>query len=312
MGESIRLEVITSHRNEFNFAKEQLTKQLQETVSLVSTLSEKHSKTREALKELSLQTSKSLAKKVDIKEFLCKFKDFSQNKNDQPSKRPSGDESREFDFLIQNLKLKERNLSSKAVVDHDDAEDEVLEDSLDAIEVDDSLLLSQSKLMTPAAKFKTAASSHKKPAESSIKRPLKTNAGPQTHIEKTVLDLKDNVKALQTTLSALKGEVDEIKKTKLQSSVCSPMNTSFISSNYNNSIMQNELDKLDWRLALGEIAMNLRSEMSLKANREEMLSVVRAENDGHERRLKVCFSISLSLDLSLRLRRHFVFRLLRC
>ena len=51
-----------------------------------------------------------------------------------------------------------------------------------------------------------------------------------------------------------------------------------------------ELDRLDWRLALGEVSMNLRREVSDKASREELYSAVRTEIGTLEERLSVnCF-----------------------
>ena len=38
-----------------------------------------------------------------------------------------------------------------------------------------------------------------------------------------------------------------------------------------------ELERLDWRLAIGEVSMNLRREVADKASREEMYSAIRTE-----------------------------------
>jgi hypothetical protein len=48
-----------------------------------------------------------------------------------------------------------------------------------------------------------------------------------------------------------------------------------------------ELERLDWRLAIGEVSMNLRREVADKASREEMYSAVRAEVERLDQRLSV-------------------------
>lgn len=48
-----------------------------------------------------------------------------------------------------------------------------------------------------------------------------------------------------------------------------------------------ELDRIDWRLAIGEISMNLRRELADKASREEMYSHVRTEMDAAQQKLAV-------------------------
>ena len=46
------------------------------------------------------------------------------------------------------------------------------------------------------------------------------------------------------------------------------------------------LDRIDWRIALGEVSMNLRREISDKANREEVYSLLRNEQDSLLQRIK--------------------------
>lgn len=48
-----------------------------------------------------------------------------------------------------------------------------------------------------------------------------------------------------------------------------------------------ELERLDWRLAIGEVSMNLRREVADKASREEMYSAIRTEMEGLDQRLSV-------------------------
>jgi hypothetical protein len=48
-----------------------------------------------------------------------------------------------------------------------------------------------------------------------------------------------------------------------------------------------ELEKLDWRLAIGEVSMNLRREVADKASREELYSAVRTEVQTLDERLAV-------------------------
>ena len=44
----------------------------------------------------------------------------------------------------------------------------------------------------------------------------------------------------------------------------------------------------DWKIALGELSLNLRREMSDKAGREEMISVIAAELEPLGHKLQVC------------------------
>lgn len=55
-----------------------------------------------------------------------------------------------------------------------------------------------------------------------------------------------------------------------------------------------ELAKLDWRLALGELSMNLRRELADKVGREEMFSTIRMEMDTTEKRLHVSDMLPVS------------------
>lgn len=57
------------------------------------------------------------------------------------------------------------------------------------------------------------------------------------------------------------------------------------------------LVETDWRLAMGDISMNLRREISDKASREEMFGTIRRECDILERRLEVRNSPTLKLIL---------------
>ena len=51
----------------------------------------------------------------------------------------------------------------------------------------------------------------------------------------------------------------------------------------------NELERLDWRLAIGEVSMNLRREVADKASREEMYSAIRTEMESLDQRLSVSY-----------------------
>ena len=71
----------------------------------------------------------------------------------------------------------------------------------------------------------------------------------------------------------------------------------FCSGGYNGNTSQHashlasattaELERLDWRLALGEVSMNLRREVADKASREELYSAVRTEMSTLEQQLAV-------------------------
>jgi hypothetical protein len=52
-----------------------------------------------------------------------------------------------------------------------------------------------------------------------------------------------------------------------------------------------ELERLDWRLAVGEVATNLRRELADKASREEVYSAVRSEIDRLDQRVSVRFCV---------------------
>ena len=52
-----------------------------------------------------------------------------------------------------------------------------------------------------------------------------------------------------------------------------------------------ELERLDWRLAIGEVSMNLRREVADKASREELYSAVRSEMSRLEEQLAVSVCI---------------------
>jgi hypothetical protein len=45
----------------------------------------------------------------------------------------------------------------------------------------------------------------------------------------------------------------------------------------------------DWRLALGELSLNLRRELSDKTGREEMYSLVRTEAEQLDKKVLVCY-----------------------
>jgi len=55
--------------------------------------------------------------------------------------------------------------------------------------------------------------------------------------------------------------------------------------NTNNSTVL--LDSLDWRIAIGDVSMNLRKDMSTKASREELFTTIRTELDPIEHRLSI-------------------------
>jgi len=55
--------------------------------------------------------------------------------------------------------------------------------------------------------------------------------------------------------------------------------------NTNNSTVL--LDSLDWRIAIGDVSMNLRKDMSTKASREELFTTIRTELDPIEHRLAI-------------------------
>lgn len=59
-----------------------------------------------------------------------------------------------------------------------------------------------------------------------------------------------------------------------------------------------ELERLDWRLAIGEVSMNLRREVADKASREEMYSAIRTELGILEQQVAVSGSKSYSCSNS--------------
>jgi hypothetical protein len=58
-------------------------------------------------------------------------------------------------------------------------------------------------------------------------------------------------------------------------------------ANHLASATAGELERLDWRLAIGEVSMNLRREVADKASREELYSAIRTEMQGLEQRMSV-------------------------
>lgn len=113
--------------------------------------------------------------------------------------------------------------------------------------------------------------------------------------------LKEKINELNQKIQDLQAH-QEFSNSVNQRSIAATIRNNSGSGNAggNNPSMNAEVEKMDWRIALGEVSMNLRREISDKASREELYSVVRSENDGFQSRITVSlFHFILPLHLLL-------------
>lgn len=123
-----------------------------------------------------------------------------------------------------------------------------------------------------------------------------TNGVTVTLLKNEIHQMKDVIRTLTNELAELKATHKFFPPANATTSGNAPSNKPTrleVGGGLNANLgLANEVDKLDWRIALGEVAMNLRRELADKATREELYSIVRTENDSVENRLAVSPLIS--------------------
>ena len=371
LGESIRLEVITSTREEFTSIQHQMDQKISDVSHMAKEISEKHMKTRKAVKELSLNVATALSKKVDLKDYKAHLQYLphhhptpghqstsslssgagggggragyqsvvSQSRsllntsqdNNMLSSAAESDPNREFDFLLQSMKSdtnrrsyheglsrRHNSSSSNELSDHE----EPVADEVDSLEgrrggADHSLNQSGQSRHTAASGRplrgqsssplrRSRAHFHTDDLRSSLRS---TSATGKRGTKVTTTSEVESIEALQKTVYSLTKEVEHLKATITQHL------SNRSSTTFNPTLAAaNDLDKLDWRLALGEVSMNLRREVSDKASREELFSVLRTETEALDRKIGVSASFYNDrltlLTLNRRFKRVWMLRLL--
>lgn len=127
------------------------------------------------------------------------------------------------------------------------------------------------------------------------------------HYQQEIVSLRENIRHNRNNISMLKSNsndysgnsssnsrVDNRNPSPWNSPVRHHPNKSALhysypnnSQNYSLQGVSNSVEALDWRLAIGEVAMNIRREVADKASREELYSAIRGEMEILTRKVSV-------------------------
>jgi len=332
LSEALRLEVLTSTREELGLWKHPLEKTVQLQGEGLQETKEQGNKMRKAMKELSHNLCKALAKKLDVKDF---HRHLSQPVDNHPHSATTTSSNNvrssdrlhlrnsrtlqstmpeekdeavaEFDALIDNLKHSQlhsttsdssssyirhhpshhnnshnNNKLSQSVFYSSSAEEEEGEE----VEQQRSPIRSNRIRSSPAV---TPARHHigtRSPAHSQ-RRTTTTSSSHQQQQQQLVIErladqlsqTKDELRILQQDLVQLKDtQYHTIRRSAANLPPARPLSPTRGSAG-GSLLLHQDLNTLDWRLALGELGMNLRRELADKASREEVYCVLRQEND---------------------------------
>lgn len=282
LGESIRLEVVSSTREEFAISKAQFQAKLDETATFAQELGDKHVKTRQALKELSTNVTRALGKKVDLHDFK-RFVRRMEATASQTSEDFPGSSAHRSHFRTSTTSLSRHGSPSRGNIVHQDPNEEfdVLIESIRAgsssSSSNDDDLHHHSRNTSPARlnQQQRSTTHSRSPTRSTTPSALhNTNRNNKNNrsllsVTRTSSDQQQFDEALDHDhqLQHLRQELEQLRR-----------QLSKVSMTTSHSAQQ-EVDRLDWRIALGEVSMNLRRELAEKVSREELLSTVREESD---------------------------------
>ena len=269
--ETIRLEVNASSRHEMELEKNYLHSTLQAFEGSVQAHEEKYAKLKKAIKELSSNVAKSLSKKMDSKEFSRAFwREYEEgagkraSKSKSKSEKDEGSGSNEFDQLISSL---------KSQAHHETEEDEEEKGQFYPEEEQKERSGGTKKRSQSVPRSRTVATGRTSPAV--------TTTASSIALQQQVLMLQNDVNQVKTLLQQIQKEVQ-------QASQRATGGVSTSNQSFKETLQHNDLERFDWRIALGEMAMNIRSELVEKCTREEMYSAMRSNSQDVIKRLKEC------------------------
>lgn len=231
---------------------------------------EKLSHTRKALKELAQNAAKELSRKVDNKDVQPLFK-FLQSSSSAPSYQRAAGVARspspekkvdEFDLLMSDLRRSNDPIGGNNSRGRSDRRHRAATGRNGGDAEGDSW----------DEERKTSGSSRTR--SSSPSPPRRKNK------EGDCSELSREVDALQKEMVIVQKKIDDISL-KANKGVLQNMNIG------EQRVLEKEMEKIDWRLALGEVSMNLRREMADKISREEVLTALQSEYAALEKRMQV-------------------------
>lgn len=337
--ESNRLEIISNIRSEFSVTTQDIQSKIILLDTFLKEVINKHAKTRHSLKELSTNIIKSMAKKVDIKDFQqfiqqqdsfqrLSYQSKSMNQS-HPASSPSESSNddmispilseneplpsshrlfptpltssnmfidakeqelayemkqinNEYDGLIQSLKQDHRRNRQKktSFVDSgsDSLEDKPIASTSFRSKSPSSSRIKQNKSILSNKSIRSQSASPQRLGKPTT--PLSSGLYDQiTRLNQQLQELHSLIAACQTHPSSS----SSAPGTPRNQSPSRPHTTNNISFA---GLINAANDRLDWRMALGEVCMNLRHELSDKCSREELLNMIRFETKTIDERFK--------------------------
>lgn len=284
--ESMRLEIITTCREEFNQGKAVIQNKVDEAVQITNHTMDKLSKTRQAIKELSLNTAKALSKKLDRKEFqrgaVPRAEQVLTTSRALLSPSPQAhDSAHEFDYLMSSIRRSNER--------RDDSETESGQEDQEGVWEE------RKEEVRPRKTFSPAKSSRRRLARTTETAKASSHGvEAQQHraLRQEMADLRHRVDKLSAMATALQAQQQSLPPAPPAPAAAGTAPN----RNGQQQVIQQEMEKLDWRLALGDLGMNLRREMADKISREEVYSALHSESTSAEKRLSVsstfCFASS--------------------
>lgn len=271
---------------------------------------EKHQKTRQAVKELSANVTKALGKKVDVSDYQRLVKKLNEIEKWDDSSRirarltastasstefsgrkhptnvvSSNDPNETFDILIQSLKSSSSSTSSSSSStggdnkrhqqqqQHSNVTADIHRDHHGDWEEDgEERLVYKARLPRSAHKTAAVSSSSSFTRTKHLQRSSSLSPSKSAVWNRSTVSFGGGmtVDALQEEIDALQGQMQMMVKR------LATLHTSQTGSSAS-SVGHQEVDRLDWRIALGDLSLQLRRDLSDKVSREEMLSLVKDE-----------------------------------
>lgn len=283
--EGIRLEVTSSSKQEIELEKQFLHSKLFDFQTSLTEQEEKYSKLKRILKELSTNVAKSLSKKIEFKE-VSKLVEkqweelqIQHSLGDLKNKKKKGEDAEEeFDQLLSSLsrkptvKTSRTSASRRHVSSGDDDEED--------IEGDEEYYEAQEEHKERHQPTRSQSAPRNRPSSTT------STGGRVLPVRQQMNQLVTEVQQTKSTVSQLQKDLKELLRNK---STASPSRvTSTSTGSFKEQLQQQDVDRYDWRIALGDMAMNLRSELVDKCSREEMYSAMRSNSQDVLVKVKAC------------------------
>lgn len=247
--ESLRLEIGSTSREAAGGLRKHVEGRIQELAESMREARNAGVAAKEGLKDLSSNVTKSLAKKADRSDLKRLQKEMVEKEQKDRAKDPSASfAGSQGDSLLSNMFAPSRSMHNISMTD--------------AMDPENSNMVTAKRLRVVSSDVDV------------LKKDVQRLSSMHSENCRDIADLKHD---LENEVKHLREKCLADKKAALESSISD--------HERGQKSSHGGVSYTDWRIALGELSLNLRREMSDKPGREEMINVIASELEPIDKRL---------------------------